>query len=371
MMGGRQLRLLMTADAVGGVWQYSLELAGALAPLGFDTVLAVMGPPPSDGQRAAAWAVPGLKLIELDEELDWLATEPAAVRSAGCRIAELAAAEGADIVQLNSAALASACRLPVPTVAVMHSCVASWWAAVRGTSLPPDMAWRTALVAEGLRRVDAVVAPTAAYADRVREIYGVDTLAVHNGRTLAVAPRRAMHDCAFTAGRLWDAAKHVGVLDEAAGRLGFPFLAAGAVKGPHGECVTLRHLHGVGQMSDARVAERLASRPVFASAARYEPFGLAVLEAAAAGCALVLSDIPTFRELWEDAALFVDPDDAAGFADAIEDLVGDTARRLSAGEAARNRAARYRTSTMAAEMAGLYHAMLGQHVSGPAGKVAA
>ena len=39
--------------------------------------------------------------------------------------------------------------------------------------------------------------------------------------------------------------------------------------------------------------------------ARYEPFGLAVLEAAQAGMRLVLSDIPSFRELWDGAATFV------------------------------------------------------------------
>ena len=33
----------MTADRVGGVWQYATELAGALAPLGVETVVAVMG----------------------------------------------------------------------------------------------------------------------------------------------------------------------------------------------------------------------------------------------------------------------------------------------------------------------------------------
>ena len=48
--------------------------------------------------------------------------------------------------------------------------------------------------------------------------------------------------------------------------------------------------------------------------ARYEPFGLAVLEAAQAGMALVLSDTPGFRELWDDAAIFVAGEDALGTA---------------------------------------------------------
>ena len=38
------MRVLMTADTVGGVWTYALELAGALAPLGVDITLATMSP---------------------------------------------------------------------------------------------------------------------------------------------------------------------------------------------------------------------------------------------------------------------------------------------------------------------------------------
>ena len=46
---------------------------------------------------------------------------------------------------------------------------------------------------------------------------------------------------------------------------------------------------------------------IFAHPALYEPFGLSVLEAARAGCCLILSDIPSLRELWDGAAIFVDP----------------------------------------------------------------
>jgi hypothetical protein len=46
-----RLRLLIAADALGGVWQYSLELARALLPLGVEPVIAIFGPRPRNGPR--------------------------------------------------------------------------------------------------------------------------------------------------------------------------------------------------------------------------------------------------------------------------------------------------------------------------------
>ena len=40
-------RVLMTADTVGGVWQYALDLARGLSEAGASTILAVLGPAPS------------------------------------------------------------------------------------------------------------------------------------------------------------------------------------------------------------------------------------------------------------------------------------------------------------------------------------
>ena len=79
-----------------------------------------------------------------------------------------------------------------------------------------------------------------------------------------------------------------------------------------------------------------------------------MLEAASAGCALVLSDIPTFRELWDGAALFVDPRDAQGFARAIEDRIADLPDRIDAGRRAAVRAATYTPARTGAQMASLY-----------------
>lgn len=350
------LRVLMTVDAVGGVWTYALDLAAALRPLGIETVLAVLGPAPSDAQRAAAKDV---RLVETGLDLDWLAPDEAAVRETARAVAALARRERVDLIQLNQPALAAE-PMPVPVVAAVHSCVATWWAAVEQGPLPEAFAWQTALVRAGLARADAVVCPSTAFAEAVRAIYHLPVApeVVPNGRRAADVPTATTADHAFTAGRLWDRGKNLAVLDRAAASLSAPLLAAGPVEAPHGERVALERIEALGQLGADQVTAQLARRPVFVSAARYEPFGLAVLEAAQAGCALVLSDIPTFRELWSDAATFVDADDADGFARAITALIADPDTREAEGAAARGRSSRFTAEAMARGMADLFRATL-------------
>ena len=132
-----------------------------------------------------------------------------------------------------------------------------------------------------------------------------------------------------------------------------PFLAAGSRSGPHGETAALAHLEPLGQLADVELAALLAKRPVFVSAARFEPFGLAVLEAAAAGCALVLSDIATFRELWDGAAIFADPGSPESFRAAIAAALPIPARERL-GTAAAARARRFTPGATAAAMSAIY-----------------
>lgn len=357
------LRALMTVDTIGGVWPYAIDLAHALRPLGIETTLTVLGPAPDAGQRAAAGDV---RMIETGLPLDWLAPDEPAVRAAARTLADLVRAEGVDLVQINQPALAVE-PMPVPVIAAVHSCVATWWAAVGQGPLPDDFAWQKALVRAGLARAARVVCPSAAFADAVRRVYALPMppQVVHNGRSPLVRRARPRHDVAFTAGRLWDRGKNVATLDRAAATLSVPLLAAGPLVAPHKERVTLHHAEALGALDAAGLAARLARRPVFASAARYEPFGLAVLEAAQAGCALVLADIPTFREMWHGAATFVPPDDAAGFAGAIDALIANPARRDHDGAAARRRASRHTVAAMARGMAAIYRAALNVPAAGP------
>lgn len=99
--------LLMTADAVGGVWTYALDLARGLSGAGLRVTLALLGPSPQPDQRAAARDVPGLELIDTGLPLDWMAEEPAAIRRSALALGALARRLGVDLVHLNSPALAA------------------------------------------------------------------------------------------------------------------------------------------------------------------------------------------------------------------------------------------------------------------------
>ena len=347
------LRLLLVTDAVGGVWVYSLELARALRPLGVETLLAVLGSSPSAGRREEA---AGFTLIDTGLPLDWAETSAAELRRAGEQLALIALRQGVDVMQTSSAAHVPPSDCETPCVAVQHSCVASWWAAVKGTPLPPEFVWRRDLVQAGLERAAAIVAPTAAFGDETARIYkpSAGVITVHNGRRMPAQRELPRGDFVFTAGRLWDEGKNVATLDRAAARLAAPVQAAGSVQGPNGASIRLAHARPLGELSAERLAGVLSAHPIYASAAYYEPFGLSVLEAAQSGCALVLSDIATHRELWDGAAMFVDPCDDQGFARAIEDLLTDSAERNRRGEAARTRAQRFSPEPMARAMAAIY-----------------
>src|ERR671936_823141 len=94
-------RILMTADAVGGVWTYALELARALRQHGIQTTLATMGPRPSRDQLDAAAEIPELEVITSDFELEWMDDPWRDVEAAGDWLLSLEARVEPAIVHLN------------------------------------------------------------------------------------------------------------------------------------------------------------------------------------------------------------------------------------------------------------------------------
>jgi glycosyltransferase involved in cell wall biosynthesis len=357
----RHARIFMTADSVGGIWTYAIDLARELSHAGFDLAIAVCGPPANSAQLADAKSIACLRLIQADVPLDWVAAGAPEVLAAGSRLAALAEDFGADLVHLNSAAYAAGGAFRAPLLVACHSCMASWWEAVEGSALPSDFAWRRDLVAKGYAAANLLVAPSAAFAEVTARLYRLPQVprVVHNGRSPPASPSAAMalpESFAFTAGRLWDRGKNLAALDRVASPAR-PILAAGPLTGPQGETLQVSRLQTLGQLDGAALAACCNEAAVFVSPARYEPFGLAILEAAQASCPLLLSDIPSFREIWHDAADYLPTgnDDALG--EAIDRMLSDPALRRHRGEAARRRAARYTTEEMARGMQALYAEM--------------
>jgi glycosyltransferase involved in cell wall biosynthesis len=356
----------MTADAVGGVWSYAITLAEVLAtlpaPFRAHVFLAVMGPRPTAAQRARAAVVPNLRVFESDFQLEWMPNGACDRGDAAAWLRELAIECSPDIVHLNGYALAAE-DWSVPVIVVGHSCVVSWWRAVHGTAPPAEWDDYRQHVALGLARADRVIAPSRAMLRALAFHYGLP----RGGRVIANGCARERflpvpkEDFVLAAGRLWDGGKNLAALDCAAARLPCPVYVAGDTKHPAGDSVKSRAVRVLGMMAPETLAHWMARAAIYALPARYEPFGLSVLEAAASGCALVLGDIPSLRESWHGAAVFVPPENPDALAEAIAALLADRQRRSWLANAARQRSEEFSATRMALSYAQLYCELIESH----------
>lgn len=333
------MKVLLTADVCGGVLTWALEFVAQLSGLGSEVELVTFGPPASRVQRARIEASGVAGWHESDLALEWMGEPWDDLARAVELLRELERGARPDVVHLSSFGHAAA-GFHAPVLITAHSDVFSWWHAVHGWGPPRSWDRYRTWVRDGLRAADAVVAPTAATLTELRRHYGPwpgRALVIPNavsvpGPDCELRPREPV---ALFAGRLWDTAKNAEALAEAARRL-----PAGAVRiagDPRGG-PDLAPAVALGELSAAELAAQRRRAAVFAAPARYEPFGLAVLEAALDGCALVLGDIPSLRELWDDAAQFVDPEDPVALAGAIGSLIGSAAAAHEWGQRARQRA---------------------------------
>ena len=347
-------RVLMTADAQGGVWTYALELAGALRARDVEVVIATMGSMLDGYQRADADRL-GLAVHESDERLEWKPGPWEEVDRAGEWLLALADEVEPDVVHLNGYCHAA---LPWgrPVVVAAHSSVWTWWRAVHGSDPPAEWNEYRRRVIAGLRAADRVVAVSGSMLAALEEAYCPLPEAQVIPLARDPAAMRAGHKqpYIFSAGRLWDPAKNLAALDRAAPEVPWPIHVAGEANHQDGREVRPRHLSVLGRLPAPELAEWMERAAIFAAPARYEPFGLAALEAGLAGCALVLGDIPSLREVWGDAALFVPPEDADQLGAVLRGLVTDSNLRSQMQRAARARALAFDPGRMAAAYLALY-----------------
>jgi glycogen synthase len=354
-------QLLMTADAVGGVWTYVLELTQALAAADVHVDLAVMGPAPSPAQRRQASALSNVTLHERPGRLEWMDDPWDDVAAAGDWLLDLERQLAPDIVHLNNYAHAAlAWRAPV--IVCGHSCVLSWWLAVHAQAAPSSWQTYAETVAAGLAAADLVVAPTKAMLSALDLHYGplARTAVIANGRSNANAPLAPVKEpLILTAGRLWDPAKNLAAVCAAARDVSWKVAVAGERRHPDGSVSPIPDcVHHLGPLAAEHLADWMRRASIYTLPARYEPFGLSILEAALAGCALVVGDISSLREVWGDAALYVPPDDPRALATALQALVDDEARRAGMARRAQARASTLTPERMADEYVSAYRNLL-------------
>jgi glycogen(starch) synthase len=329
------MKVLITTDTVGGVLTYTSELAAELEAEGDEVVVATMGPRLREEQRPLLPA----QVHESEFRLEWMEDPWDEVAAAGEWLLAIAGEERPDVVHLCSYAHGS---LPfeAPKVLVAHSCVLSWWRAVHGAPAPAEWDRYRQEMSEGLRGADAVVAPTRAMLaeiERDHELRPGTGTVIHNGSssqsTAADIEKRPL---VVGSGRFWDPAKNLAALDAAAEGLPWPVVVAGEI----GDAAPA-HARSAGLLDRAALAELRRGAAIYAAPAVYEPFGLGILEAARDRCALVLGDIPSLRELWDGAAVFVDPRDERRLRWALEELTEDDGRREELARRAQRRATGY------------------------------
>jgi glycosyltransferase involved in cell wall biosynthesis len=120
----------------------------------------------------------------------------------------------------------------------------------------------------------------------------------------------------------------------------------------------------LGRLDSEMLAQWFSRAAIFILPARYEPFGLAALEAALSGCALVLGDTESLREIWDDAAVFVRPDDAEHIRVSLLDLIANPSLLEDFSRRARRRAGCFTPQRMAQAYMDIYVRLL-RRQSGP------
>ena len=344
------MHVLVTADTVGGVWTYARELVTGLVRRGVRVTLVSFGDIPTSTQTEWLNALRNVDFRATAFRLEWMQEARDDIDASTDFLRSIVEEVQPDVLHLNQFAYGTL-DVDIPKIVVAHSDVVSWWASVKG-EVPKDipwMAWYREIVREGLEQATAVVAPSRWMLDNVRRYFCEPESAgvIYNGRSpLLLNPHLSKKDSIVSVGRLWDSGKNVSLLLH--GEATMPITIAGTEQHPDdvyrdGSPFALidgERVHLLGPQSEGQLRHLYSTAAIYAATSRYEPFGLAPLEAALSRCALVMNDIPSFREIWGDAGYYFNGDSESLF-EALNRLASDRALRLTYANLAYNRARQY------------------------------
>jgi len=339
------MHVLVTTDTLSGVWTYTQELVTGLVNCGVHVTLVSFGDIPLPLQNSWMDTLPRLDYRPTAFRLDWMEEGEKDFKESTAYLVSLVKELKPDLLHLNQLCYGS---LPVqtPRVVVGHGDLISWWKAVHGREPKESrwLRWYRNLVSQGLSAANVVVAPSVWMLDTIHSCYGRprSDAVIYNGRNpIWFNPYVSKNDSVLAVGRLLDAGKQVSLLTQHAHPLpicivnsdqptSVPLAPISAdVKVDADEVrVSLK-----GAQTETQLRTLYSRAAIFVATSRYEPFGLTALEAALSRCAIIANDIPSFREIWGNAAVYFQANDADSLADVIRRLHDQ--RDLCRGYAAR------------------------------------
>jgi glycosyltransferase involved in cell wall biosynthesis len=358
------MRLLITTDTVGGVWRFGIELVEGLLEAGESVALVSFGRMPTGSQRSECKRLSDrwghrFDYSASDAPLEWMQGNSKSYEQGLKVIKQAAHIFGAEIFHSNQFCYGvCATELGIPVIVTAHSDVLSWAHACRGGVLG-DTDWLRcycALVQMGLDSAAAIAAPTEWMLRNLSMHFDLprQRRIIANGIELPLVPSSPRELQAVTAGRLWDEAKGISLLRSVQSEI--PFIVAGTSNCDGHEAALIPNAQYYGELTHDQLLHLFSRSAIYICTSRYEPFGLAPIEAALCGCAVVARDIESLREVWDDAAVYFDT--AQGLSDILVSFAQDPSRLSAQQQLAMARAQRFTRSRMVAEYQALYATVL-------------
>jgi len=302
--------------------------------------------------------------------LEWMQEAEEDLPESSAFLAALVRELRPDVLHLNQFCYGNL-RVDVPRVVMAHGDLITWTHAVHNHApRTHSMTWYRNTVIAGLAGADAVVAPSAWMLDRISACYGRPQRGevIYPGRNpIFFNPYVSKDDCVLAVGRMVDAGKQVFLLTQQS--YSVPVCIVGAEHTVPVPRIPIRADVKVatdqtsvairGPQTEAQLRALYSRASIYAATARYEPLGMSALEAAFSRCAIVANDIPSFREIWGDAALYFRTNDAASLAENVRMLNEDRPMRRAYAELAYTRAReRFTTKRMIDDCLQLYRSLV-------------
>lgn len=355
------LKVLMTTDTTSGIWTYTLELTRALEIHYVHVYLVTTGKTLSSLQREQLALIPNITVYEGNLIPEWLDNAQQENKAFEKWLLQLAQTIEPDIIHLNTYAYA---RLPwaAPVVIAAHACSCSWWEAVKTKPVPAQLNDYRKNIRAGLTAAEAVVAPSKEMLSSLTKCYGSfpNAQVIYHGCHQNDFYVNQKQPFIVSMGNLQDEAKNIAGLCEVAPNLPWNLQIISNDKNLLSVDTYTANVQWYGEISRSQLAKVLSKASIYVAPVYYEPFGFSAMEAALSGCALVLSDIESMREIWQDAAIYVDPRDPKAIEGALTQLISDDLLRTQLATQARHRALSFSVGRMAGKYMRLYTSLLQQ-----------